>query len=158
MADLTPENFVARIKTMAPRERGKLLKDDLINLILQIPESSAPSLESFNALKVEGLVNTCSFFQSQVVDNSASIRNLEKTNDDLSAKNKVLCDQLKGANREINNINQYLRVGNIEVVGLPTPSENEDDEDLLECINSIHLDREPVVKDDIDICHQIPIC
>ena len=92
MADLTPENFVPSIKAMAPRERGMLLKDDLINLILQIPKSSAPSLESFNALsiKVEGLVNTCSFFQSQVVDNSASIRNLEKTNDDLSAKNKVL--------------------------------------------------------------------
>ena len=46
---------------------------------------------------------------------------------------------------------------NIEVVGLLTPSENEDDEDLLlECINSINLDREPIVKDDIDICHQIP--
>ena len=47
-------------------------------------------------------------------------------------------------------------MGNIQVVGLPTPSENEDDEDLLlECINSINLDREPLVKDDIDICHQI---
>ena len=51
MAELTPENFVSRIKAMAPRERGKLLKDDLINLILQLPELSAPSLESFNALE-----------------------------------------------------------------------------------------------------------
>ena len=136
----------------------ELLTDDLINLILQIPESSVPSLESFNALsiKVEYLVNTCSFFQSQVVDNSASIRNLKKSNDDLSAKNKVLCDQLKVANNEINNINQYLRVGNIGGVGLPTPSENEDDEDLLECINSIYRYRESLVKDDVDICHQIP--
>ena len=59
-------------------------------------------------------------------------------------------------NKEINKINQYLRVGNIQVVGLTTPSENEDDKDLLlECIISINRDREPLVKDDIDICHQI---
>ena len=75
-----PENLISRIKAMAPRERGKLLKDDLTNLILQILETSVPTLENFNALsiKVEGLENSCSFFQSQVVDNSASIWNLEK--------------------------------------------------------------------------------
>ena len=159
MAELTPENFVSRIKAMAPRERGKLLKDDLINLILQLSELSAPSLESFNALsiKVEGLVNTCSFFQSQVVDNSASLRNLEKINDSLSAQNKILCEQMKVGNKEINNVNQYLRVDNNEVVGLPTTGENEHDEDLLlDCVNAMNLDREPLEKKDIDICHQIP--
>ena len=63
---------VVSIKAMTTRERNKITKDKLLNVILEHPDSLVPSMDSFNELscKVEGLVNTCSFFQSQAVDNA----------------------------------------------------------------------------------------
>ena len=56
-------------------------------------------------------------------------------------------------NEEVNSINSYLRVDNIEVVGLPTPIDGESNEDLLlECLDSL----EPVSSNDISICHEVP--
>ena len=56
---------------------------------------------------------------------------------------------------EVNTINSYHRVDNIEVVGLPTPIDGESDEDLLlECLNSLPV--EPVSSNGISICHEVP--
>ena len=57
---------VVSIKAMTPREQNKITKVELLNVILEHPDSLVPSMDSFNELncKVEGLVNTCSFFQS----------------------------------------------------------------------------------------------
>ena len=76
MAELTVDNFVSIIKSMSPSKRNKITKDDLLNLILQLPDSpSLPSVDSFEKLshKVEGLVNQLFFTQSQVSDISAKI-------------------------------------------------------------------------------------
>ena len=53
-------------------------------------------------------------------------------------------------NEEINTINSYLRVNNMEVVGLRAPNEGELDEDVLfECLD-------PLVSNDISICNEVP--
>ena len=51
---------------------------------------------------------------------------------------------------------QYLRINNLEIVGLDNPGENESVENLiLECLNGLNLENE-VVSADIDICHALP--
>ena len=137
MSELTAENFVLKIKSMPQSKRNKIPKDELLSLICQLPDE-VPSMESFKKLnnKVEGLINTCSFFQSQAVDNSACIRNLEKTVQSLQSNN--------------------LRVDNVGVIGLPLSQENESDADLLvKCFNDLDLEHE-LSKEDIDICHEVP--
>ena len=157
MSELTAENVVLKIKSMPQSKRNKIPKDELLSLICQLPDE-VPSMESFKELnnKVEGLINTCSFFQSQAVDNSACIRNLEKTVQSLQSNNAALHNDVACLNVEINSIQQYLRVDNVEVIGLPLPQENVSDADLLvKCFKDLDLEHE-LLKEDIDICHEVP--
>ena len=131
------------IEAKTPRECNKITKEELLNVILEHPDSLVPLMDIFNELsnKVEGLVNTCSFFQSQAVDNAANIHNLEKSNESLTLVNKSLKIKMDEMNEGINAINSYFRVDNIEAVGLPAPNEGESDADiLLECLNLLPLD------------------
>ena len=140
MSELTLENFVQKIKAMSPRDRNKVSKEELINLIIQLPDESAPSIESFNNLssRVDGLVNLISFTQSQVADNSATIRNLERSNESLINDNSRLIKEVTDFSNGLNNIEQYLRVDNIEVVGLPQPDDIVTDEQMvIEIVNQM---------------------
>lgn len=58
---------------------------------------------------------------------------------------------------ELNDIQQYLRVNNLEIVGLPNPNENESDETLvIHAFNNLVGIDEPVRHEDIDISHPLP--
>ena len=66
--------------------------------------------------------------------------------------------RLRQNNEQNNNIEQYLRVNNLEFIGLPKIDDNSDktnEEVLLEAINTLDLGYE-VTSDDIDISHPIP--
>ena len=58
---------------------------------------------------------------------------------------------------EVNSIQQYLRVNNLEIVGLPQPNENEDEETLIiNALNNLEGIDAPVRPKDIDISHPLP--
>ena len=161
MSELTLENFVQKLKAMSPRDRNKVSKEELISLIIQLPDESAPSIESFNNLssRVDGLVNLISFTQSQVADNSATIRNLERSNESLINDNSRLIKEVTDFSNGLNNIEQYLRVDNIEVVGLPQPDDIVTDEQMvIEIVNQMSTEEEVICisSDDISICHEVP--
>ena len=59
--------------------------------------------------------------------------------------------------QEINSIQQYLRVNNLEVVGLPEPNNGESEETLLvNAFNQLAGIETPVRHEDIDISHPLP--
>ena len=65
-------------------------------------------------------------------------------------------EEIDKLNMEINNIQQYLRVNNLEIVGLPEPNENEDDETLiLNALNNLEGIEQPIRHEDIDISHPL---
>ena len=57
---------------------------------------------------------------------------------------------------ELNNIQQYLRVNNLEIVGLPEANEGENEETLLiNALNDLQGMEYPVRHEDIDISHPL---
>ena len=61
--------------------------------------------------------------------------------------------ELNSCNEHVNNIEQYLRINNIEIVGLTT-EENDNEEDvILEVLNN--LEDINITSGDIDISHAI---
>ena len=65
---------------------------------------------------------------------------------------KLLEQELSDVQKHLNGIEQYLRVNNIEIVGLPECNEDV----ILKTLNSLEHLSYAVVKEDIDISHQIP--
>ena len=56
--------------------------------------------------------------------------------------------------KEINEIQQYLRINNLEIVGLPNTNENEPEETLiLHALNNLEGIANVVTPEDIDISH-----
>ena len=91
-------------------------------------------------------------------DNCTAIKTIKESNDILKEENSTLNNEVKFLKKEINNLQQYLRVDNVEVVGLPHPDdESSDESNLLELFNSLdHESDRNFVQSDIDICHPIP--
>ena len=58
---------------------------------------------------------------------------------------------------ELNSIQQYLRVNNLEIVGLPEPNNGESEETLLiHALNDLEGLTDHVTPEDIDISHPLP--
>ena len=93
----------------------------------------------------------------QAADNSTAIKTIKESNDILKEENSTL-NEVKFLKKEINNIQQYLRVDNVEMAGLTHPDdESSDESNLLELFNSLdHESDRNFVQSDIDICHAIP--
>ena len=90
-----------------------------------------------------------------VLENSTTIKNLKDSNDILQDDNIFLKSKISSLKTEINEIQQYLRVNNLEVVGLPVPDDVYSDEDNL--IRTFNLLSDDVYcKNDIDISHVVP--
>ena len=161
--ELTVENFVELIKNMSERERGKIRAADLIKLILQLPDFSniTPSPGTDNQEindKINGMVASIEYLRTQSTNNTAAIQNLNNDNIILKTQNGFLQNQVNDFQRPINNIEQYLRVDNVEVVGLPEPAEDLTDEDsLVDVFNQLdHGFTEPISSYDINISLVIP--
>ena len=85
------------------------------------------------------------------------ILDLEVNNDKLKADLDGVSEKRKSHETHINGIEQYLRINNLEIVGLP---DSEDDngvtveEALIDILNS--LPEIEISSSDIDICHRMP--
>ena len=176
--DLTPFNFIETIKAMQKRDRSKLTAEKLIELICQVPEPEPVT-------DIQAIANEMAEIRQMVTLNKTEISTLKIERTELVKKNVALnaeiellklhareCVQLREnppppavdygeeiekLKEEINSIQQYLRVNNLEIVGLPAANNGESEETLI--INALNelvgLD-DSVRPEDIDISHPLP--
>ena len=191
MDELTPFNFIAKIKAMEPVDRAKLRIKRLIDLICESPDLE----KGEHAADIDELRAAVRQINQTVSINKNEIIALQTQNVDYVRKNTALrteLDQLKvharecrehrdrnppqppardvetqtkidelsiemnAMQNELNSIQQYLRINNLEVVGLPEPNEGESEETLLiNAFNSLEGIDEPIRPEDIDISHPL---
>ena len=169
--DLTPENFIMKIKEMDKADRNKLKLKDLIDLIVKAPlaqndENSALNLfqaQMQRMQRIDSFVDKCNRNQVDIAFLTAKNEELEKKNADLqeelnsvkeNTQNVPKNDELNELRSEVNEIQQYLRINNLELVGLPEANKNESEETLLiHALNSLDGIVDPIRPEDIDISH-----
>ena len=193
--ELTPDNFIGMIQTMAERERNKIPAKKLIELICQMTEPTnvqqdVPAMST----QMDELRQAIQHITQMATVNKTEISTLKIENSQHITKNAALkaeIDLLKVHAREclqhrqdnppapppqptqnaeierlreditaiqveINDIQQYLRVNNLEVVGLPAPNDGESEEKLLlNALNELEGLEEPIRSEDIDISHPL---
>lgn len=176
---LTVDNFILRIKQMDERERKKIRAPDLIELILQLPDDNdfTKQTEKINSLEMT-VQNLCASFEIIKTDtskNAAEILILTQKNIELKTNNEQLTETFevfkeKGnqnffnmqedinlIHKQLNEIEQYLRVNNLEIVGLPEPNENESETEMIvEALNTLQFLQDEIRIGDVDIAHPIP--
>ena len=113
------------------------------------------------ASKVEGLIASIQIAESCSVNNSVTIINLDDKNKIINDQNnemKVEILELKTLTStckdHLDNMAQYLRINNIEIVGLPPVDDQIEEEVILEALNN--LNDINITSNDIDISHPIP--
>ena len=164
---LNIDNFVQRIKTMDGRDLQKIKAETLINLIKLIPdEGNLFSLSN----KVQEIMLTMTKTQQQIMSNANDIKELKEKNASLEKSNAIHTEDIKilsadnaSLKDEMEGIQQYLRINNIEISGLGEPNTDEEGDDetvedmVVQCLNSLcQMDDRPFTSDDIDICHELP--
>ena len=164
--DLTAENFIQAIKSMSPRDRHKIRAEKLIELILTLRDDVETDGITSLEKRIYELEAKYDFVKTETISNSVNLENLrlkmdsepQRTNDDVhSTAIKVLENQLAEVQIHLNAIEQYLRVNNVEIVGLPEPSDDETNEDvILSALNSLPELTFQLTSEHIDISHPIP--
>ena len=143
---------------MNDRERQKLRAVDIINIILKVPDSSTPFVAELS-LKIDGLINTVNLLDARCNNNAAEIIVLKETNKLLNERNDTLEQdkvKLNELTSQVASIDQYLRINNVEIVGLPDLNEGDDEEMLiLEALNALEPPTR-ITSNDIDISHILP--
>ena len=167
-----PGHSVASIQALSPRDRKKLTTDDLLDVIMNIDASIFDTTQkNISSLQndVSTLIATVQILKQDSQKNTADFINVIEKNKTLEEDNLKLKEQVNILRQELyvtrddvvvlrtdlDEINQYLRVNNIEIVGLPSPDENSNDENLVVDFINNNLGYE-LKADDIDICHEIP--
>ena len=165
---LTPTNFVQKIKDMDNRDRSKLKADTLIKLIIQLDETAANNQVLKQINELSSIINKV---QQNTLENAKELKDLREENLARAEENKVLEEKLKVIAEEndvlrsqVDGIDTYLRVNNLEINGLdsPLPSEinggntESTEEMVLKCLNGLFEDDFRLTSDDIDICHELP--
>ena len=174
--ELTPTNFIQRIKSMNETDRKKVRLQQLMSLILQVPDdiSTESPNNSVIAEKLSELSASIDYIKSMSTNNAAEIILLQTANQNLTVENNVSNDnndllknhiksleqKLEAHQNHLYAIEKYLRVNNLEIVGFPeaeNPGESKIEDTLIEIFNSLpDMKETPVTPNDIDICHVIP--
>ena len=163
---LNASNFVQEIKQMDARSRTKIRAEDLINLILQLPE---PVEET---KKFDDIFNLVTDIQKSVIANAQEITRLKDDNqllreDKIAMSVKVdgLVEETNLLKSQVEGLEQYTRINNIEIVGLDKkpPGTETVEEMVLQCLNGMvdserddEEEEEKFSAADIDICHILP--
>ena len=72
-------------------------------------------------------------------------------------ENPPPAEEIEKLQDEVNSIQQYLRVNNLEIVGLPAPNEGESEETLIiNAFNELVGLVDPITPEDIDISLPLP--
>ena len=179
-ADLTPENFIKKIKMMDAAERNQLKLKNLIALIVNAPLFTYDDDATIINMRTE-MNNLAAQFrvistiatknQEEIVTIKAENTTLVQENNNLKREVETMKAEREndnGANelktkveelsKRIDEIDQYLRVNNLEIVGLPEPDEEagETDEKLIiNAVNTLADLPEPIRPEDIDISHPL---
>ena len=172
-AEITPENFIEVIQSMTESERKKITKADLIKLIMNAPVRKAEDLNTSNDSRVNDLFAAVEMIRSQSSTNAVEILNLKKSNEILTKENALLrqeqCgmleriresqEKIERQENHLNEIEQYLRANNIEIVGFNDLEDSDRDFEphILSILNSLpEFQEKPITSRDIDICHPVP--
>ena len=181
MADIeiTPENYIQRIKEMTPADRKRLTLKRLIEVILEAPEPDERNravdvqLEQLRTM-MKNVTDIANQNRGEIATLRAENNELKATVGDQTREIAHLKDELEELNDEnpeengfaakfeelqdqIDEIEQYLRANNVEMVGLPAPNDGETEETLIvNAINSLAGLPEPIRPEDIDISHSLP--
>ena len=166
---LTVDNFVREIKNMDARARGKLRTEDLVNLIVQVPDRDEQSP------KIDEITRIVTDLQNSVIANSQEILKIKVENQVLREEKIAMTTQIDSLledvstlKSDVEGIEQYNRINNIEIVGLEKkPLQDETEEDMiLACLNGmVDEEREnngdgeeedKFTPADIDISHILP--
>ena len=149
---LNADNIIEIIKNMDKRERIKIPNTKLIELILALgnQETRTRNLE----ITLEQMQQTIKLVSDMATQNKAEIAGLQTKNKELEACNHDLQNQLNAVNeaestdelkheiaevkKQLNEIEQYLRVNNLEVVGLPNPLPDTDETEETVLINALN--------------------
>ena len=173
--DITAENFIRRIKQMDKRDRTKIPVQKLIELILTLPDGAQDIGLKTMELTIQQMQQTLKLVSDMANENKDEIAGLKAKNIELYRQNNELqteinelrqdaeehdaTDKILELQRQINDIEQYLRVNNVEIVGLPNPlpDTNETEETLIiNALNSLQGLNLVVRPEDIDISHPLP--
>ena len=174
--ELNAENFIQRIRQMEKRERAKIPVTKLIELILTLPDEANENRMRTLELTLGQMQQTLKFVSDMATENKDEIAGLKAKNEELKAQNDELQNQLDTVKRraeaaeetkqemvelkkQVNEIEQYLRVNNVEIVGLPNPlpETNETEETvIINALNSLRGLEIVVRPEDIDISHPLP--
>ena len=163
---LTADNFVELIKSMNARDRHKIRAEKLIELILTLEvgkidnnsdvitsmEKRISELElKYDIVKTDSRNNAVDI--ENIRRDITSERVLQPDNDKIVAIEKEISE----IQNHLNAIEQYLRVNNLEFVGLPEAQDEASNESvILAAINSLEELTYEITKDHIDISHPIP--
>ena len=152
---------------MGDRDRKKIRADRLIELILSMEdkpdqlmniEKTITELElKYEFIKTETrtITSEIALIQSTIPSSTNNLGSAYQISNDV--KIKELEKEMVNIHKHLNSIEQYLRVNNIEIVGLPEPIAEETNEQvLLEALNSLDELTYELTKEDIDISYPIP--
>ena len=169
--DLTPANYILKIKSMSGAERRGITAKKLIELIVATP---SPDERQINIdTQLAQLQNTMNLISNIATANQAEITTLKNEKETLANEIKELKEKDAGDDNDndvtemkkeidelrsqINEIDQYLRVNNLEFVGLPPPNDGETEETvIINACNSLEGIDIVIHPEDIDISHPLP--
>ena len=165
MEDLTVENFIAKIKLMPLRTRNKLDVKVLTSFIIQLPDNTV-NLHTVSDLQktVNEVMTTLTQVQNVSLNNTQEINkiNLENIrlnmiNAELSKECRRLSEVTDNHRNQLDSIETYLRVNNLEISGLTASTDEliSVEDDILQCLNGLNPE-EMLTSQDIDICHELP--
>ena len=178
--DLTPENFVTLIKAMDKPDRQRITAKKLIELIVQSPDLSYENWSKVKTMEMHmaDIKATIEHTKQQADTNQQEIAAMKRKNDEQANENAHLRQEIaalkednarpanvdmtiydaeiKDIRNQLNDIEQYLRVNNIEIVGLPQPNAEEPEETMIvHALNALEGIEEPIRPEDIDISHPL---
>ena len=156
---------VASVKAMSDSERKQILKADLIKLILSLDNERENDGEftakSYIDEQIKLVLASLDIVKNGSLKNTAEIINIHNINNDhsndinaIKEDNSYLQDDVSNLRNEVDGIQQYLKINNLEIVGLPPPDDEDNDEsNVVKLCNSLNV---RINYTDIDICHVIP--
>ena len=164
MDNLTLDNFITQIKMMQPRERNKIDKNILINLIVQLPDDAGSNHSDTLNKTMNDVMTKFAHIQQTILEHTQEIQKLKEDNiklsritSEISKDCTILTTENVALKEQLDGVETYLRINNIEIAGLSDPVNDTESVEavVLDCLNGLNPDT-AITPKDIDICHELP--
>ena len=158
---------------MDKADRKRIKASELIDWIVQFEEDA--TLKSMQN-DIATLIANFALLNTTATKNQEEIAILKNKNSELQQEvdtlkaaaeggnnDNTLAEEIESLKKDLNEIDQYLRINNLEIVGLPEPQRGEGDHDedeseeelLLDALNALNGLSTPIRPEDIDISHPL---